>query len=403
MNLNVQTDRTLIRATSQSTRYVLLSFTAPEPRQATSRAPVNIALVIDRSGSMGGKKIELARKAVVQALQMLRSTDRFSVVCYDHEVEVVVPSTLATSEAVRNAIAQVQGLQARGNTDLGGGWLKGCEQIAQQMEPEQVGCCLLLSDGLANHGITDRDELAQHAQELRRRNVTTSTFGIGLDFDERLLEGMARAAAGHFYYIETAAQIPDFLTSELGETLETVARDVAVSVRAGEGIEIEPLNRFAFARGADGNVLVRLGDLIARQDVSLVFRVKFPTGTAKATAQVTFDVKDRNAALNAPVTDILWTYDDHAANDAQPRNVIVDRAVARLFLANAQAEALELNREGQYEEAQERLRKVGRRIASYAGSDPELLAIISELDERGVVYSRAMSSGGAETWSTSPA
>ena len=66
--------------------------------------------------------------------------------------------------------------------------------------------------------------------------------------------------------------------------------------------------------------------------MSLVFRVKFPTGMAKATAQVTFDVKDRNAALNAPVTDILWTYDDHAANDAQPRNVIVDRAVARLFL-----------------------------------------------------------------------
>ncbi len=208
-----------------------------------------------------------------------------------------LPSTLATSEAVRSAIAQVKGLQARGSTDLGGGWLKGCEQIAQHLEREQVGRCLLLSDGLANHGITDRDELARHAHELRRRNVTTSTFGIGADFDERLLEGVARAGAGHFYYIEAPAQIPDFLTGELGETLETVARDVAVTVRAVEGIEIEPLNRFPVVRGADGSVLVQLGDLIARQDVSLVFRVRFPIGTAKATAQV--DVRGERSERNA--------------------------------------------------------------------------------------------------------
>ena len=188
MNLNIQTDRRLIRATYKSTRYVLLSFTAPEPRHATARTPVNIALVIDRSGSMGGQKIELARTAVVQALQMLRPTDRFSVISYDHEVEVVVPSTLATSEAVRNAIAQIQGLEARGTTDLGGGWLKGCEQIARHLEREQVGSLSSAEDGLANQGITDRDELARHAEVLRQRNVTTSTFGIGADFDERLLE-----------------------------------------------------------------------------------------------------------------------------------------------------------------------------------------------------------------------
>ena len=115
-----------------------------------------------------------------------------------------------------------------------------------------------------------------------------------------------------------------------------------------------------------------------------------------------FEVNDLKAALNAPVTDILWTYDNHAANDAQPRNVIVDRAVARLFLANVQAEALELNREGRYEEAQKRLRKVAGKIARYAGSDPELLAIISELKERGVsIPARSVMRRGK--WSTSPA
>src|SRR6476646_4336724 len=167
MTLQVQTDRTLIRAAAQSTRYVLLSFAAPESPRTSARDPISVAFVIDRSGSMGGSKIRLALEAVVQALRMLKPSDRFSVVCYDHAVDVVIPSTLATTEAVRNAIAQVQQLQARGNTNLSGGWLKGCEELAAQLTQGQVARCLLLTDGLANSGITDRDELGRHAAELR--------------------------------------------------------------------------------------------------------------------------------------------------------------------------------------------------------------------------------------------
>ena len=137
MTLNVQTDRPLIRATGNSVRYVLLSFTAPDSDHAGSRQPINVSFVIDRSGSMGGSKIRLAREAVVHALRMLKPTDRFSFVSYDHEVEVHVPSTLASAEAVRNAIGQVEHLQARGNTDLGSGWLKGCEQLASYLYRDQ--------------------------------------------------------------------------------------------------------------------------------------------------------------------------------------------------------------------------------------------------------------------------
>lgn len=388
--MNVQADRTLVRAEGHSRRYVLVSFTAPEVQRASTREPVNVSFVIDRSGSMGGSKIRLAREAVVQALRMLKSTDRFSVVCYDHEVDVVVPSTPASSEAVRNAVSQVEALQARGNTDLGAGWLKGCEEIAQHLQGGGVARCLLVSDGLANHGITDRAALARHAEQLRARGITTSTIGLGADFDEEMLEGMARAGAGHFYYVETPVQIGDCLTGELGEALEIVARDVAVSVSAGDAIAVTTLNRFPIRQEADGRTALRLGDLASRQDVELVFCLTFPSGTDGTSARAMFGVTDAGGVLSEPDTDVIWTYAGHQANDAQPRNVVVDRVVAKLYAAKTAAEALELNRAGQFERAAERLQATAQRIAQYAGDDAELHAIIESLRQRDRVYAAPM-------------
>ena len=339
MTLNIQTDRTLVRAGGQSVRYVLLSFAAPESPRASKREPINVAFVIDRSGSMGGSKIHLAREAVVQALRMLDSRDRFSVVAYDEQIDVIVPSTPASSEAVRNAISQVEQLQPRGSTDLGGGWLKGCEELAQHLQPGQVARCLLLSDGLANHGITDRNELARHAEELRARGVTTSTIGVGVDFDELTLEGMSRAGAGHFYYVETPVQIPDCLTGELGEALEIVARDVAVTVQTDDGVGVTTLNRFPVRQVSAGRIDVRLGDLASRQDVSIVLRLKFPNGKDGNTARAIFGVIDERGAIDERDSDRIWTFADHSANNAQSRNVVVDRAVATLYAAQATAEA----------------------------------------------------------------
>jgi Ca-activated chloride channel family protein len=390
MNLSVQTDRSLVRAPGKSVRYVLVSFTAPEPARRQDRPPVNVSLVIDRSGSMGGQKIELAKTAVGHALRLLRSSDRFSVVSYDDRVDIVVPSTLATPEAVKNGLEQVRGLQARGSTDLGGGWLKGCEQIAEHLERDQVGRCLLLTDGLANQGIVDHGELTRHAEALRQRGVTTSTFGVGADFDERLLEAMSRAGAGHFYYVETAVQIPDYLTSELGEALEVVARDVAVTVRAGSGITVETLNSFRAVREPDAFV-VHLGDLTSRQEVSIVLRMGFPVGRERSAASAVFGASDAGQVLDAADTEVVWTFADHAANDAQPRNIIVDRVVARLYAAKAQAAALDLNREDRFEEAQRVLAATARRIRQYARGDAELLAIIEDLEQKDVVYASAMS------------
>lgn len=394
MNLNVQTDRTLVREAGKSARHVLLTFTAPDAARAATRPPLNVSFVIDRSGSMGGSKIQLAREAVIQALRMLRDTDRFSVIAYDNEIDVIVPSTHASAEAVRNGAARVKELEARGSTDLSGGWLKGCEQIAQHLDSEMTARCLLMSDGLANAGIQDRDELARHAKALAERGIRTSCLGIGDDYDERLLEGIASSSGGHAYHVEQPVQIADILTSELGEALEIVAKDVVIAVRPAPGMTVTTLNRFEVGTKSDGSLALRLGDLAARQEVALVFAIKFPSGPAKSTIAASFEVSDARDALNAPETDLLWTFADHAANDAQPRNREVDHAAALLYAAAARAEALEMNRAGRYADSSRRLKLTSDRIAEYAANDPVLGALVEELRDRDMAdYSRPMSSG----------
>jgi len=391
MNLTVQTDKSLVREAGRSVRHALLSFTAPDAPRATSRPPLNVSFVLDRSGSMGGSKIDLARTALIQAVRMLRDTDRFSVISYDNEIEIVVPATHATSEAVRNAVAQVRGIQARGSTNLSGGWLQGCEQIAAHLSEDQTTRCLLLSDGLANEGIKDRDELAEHSRQLGVRGIRTSCFGIGDDYDELLLDAISSPSGGHSYHVETAVQIPDYLKSDLGEALETVARNVVVSVRAAAGISVTTLHKYPLVTDAGGSVSMQLGDLAARQDVALVFHLGFPPGKVKESASAVFSVSDATGAITEPERDIVWTFASDADNDAQPRNTAVDRAVAELYAAAARAEALEINRAGRFDESRERLERTARKIEQYAGSDPDLLRIIAELRERHLPYSSPMS------------
>ena len=128
-------------------------------------------------------------------------------------------------------------IHPRGGTNLSGGWLSGCQQVAEAIGRSNGARCLLMSDGQANQGITDPGDLERHARELQQRGVVTSTFGVGADFDERLMSGMARAGGGHGYFIREARQIGDLLTSELAESLEVVARGASLSDPRAQGRE----------------------------------------------------------------------------------------------------------------------------------------------------------------------
>jgi Ca-activated chloride channel family protein len=388
--LTIGVDRRLVRTTHHSSRHVVAELVAPPAPPAgdgRERAPANLAIVLDRSGSMSGRKIDLAREAVRQAIGRLGVRDRFSLVVYDEEIDVVMPSAEATPEARRTAIERLARIDARGSTDLGGGWLRGAEQIATRLETDGVNRVLLLTDGLANVGITDPEALVLHAGELRARGVGTSTFGVGDDFNERLLQGMASAGGGVFRFVASAAQIPDHLTGEVGEALEVTARDVTLEVTIPEGMEVETLTpRPLEIRGDRAHI--RLGDLVADQRIRIVLRLRFALGEPGREVGALFATTDRDDAMGAEARTVTWIYANDRANDEQARERAVDRVVARTYAERAKTEAVALNRIGDLDGARRVLSATARRIRGYAGRDPELRAIADELEEEAEAWSR---------------
>lgn len=381
MTLSVRTDRRYVRAIHRSTRYLLATVTAPSTTADRPRRSVNLAFVLDRSGSMAGDKIRLARAAVEDAIGRLHADDRFSVVAYDDRVDVVVPGVIATASARSAAIERIRAIEARDSTDLAGGWLRGCEQVAAELRPDGVNRCLLLTDGLANVGMTDPDELRHHAGELRARGVSTTTFGVGRDFDEVLLAGMAESGAGHFYFIAEGSSIPDYMTSEVGEALAITAREVTLNVSAPPGVEIEALTAFPTSL-RDGRIRIALGDMSADQQVEVVLRLRFPYGESGRAVRAVFAASDRDGVLAGGTLGVTWEHADDPTNDRQARDVEVDRAVARVFAARAVREAATFNRRGDYEGARNVIARTARRIRAYAGVDAEMAETLVALEAR---------------------
>ena len=387
--LQVATDRRLIRSKWHSQRFIVARVDAPVATSDGTRPAVNLAFVLDRSGSMSGRKLQVAARAVEEGIGRLQPTDRFGIVWFDSDVDVLVPGTLATADARRGAIERLRTVAPGGSTNLSGGWLAGCEQVASALIESGVNRVLLLTDGQANVGMTDPAELAHHAAELRLRGVSTTTFGVGDDFQETLLQGMAQAGGGHFHDIADAAAIADHLSSEIGESLEVVARDVELRLTLPDGVRVEGLGAFP-AMAADGGTIIALGDLVSGQSVEVPLRLSFPVGAPGETHSAVIALSDRDGVLGGAFDKLAWEHADDAANDIQPRDRAVDRVIATVFAARARQEAVRLNRWATSAAHVRVLEATARRIRSYAGRDAELRRVADELAAETATFERVM-------------
>lgn len=163
------------------------------------RPPFNLGFVLDKSGSMQGDKLDYAKQAIAYALQQLLPSDRLSLTLFDSHVKTKIPSTLATDK--EKLLAIVKQIQAGSSTALHNGWLQGGIQVSEYLNSEHFNRVILLSDGLANVGETNPDVIASDVHGLMKTGISTSALGVGRDYDEDLLEAIARSGEGNFFHI----------------------------------------------------------------------------------------------------------------------------------------------------------------------------------------------------------
>ncbi len=385
MNLELRTDRHLISAGVATTRYVLCEIRVPRAEAGGRRVPIQVGFVLDRSGSMSGVKFEKVREAARRCLSSLGEQDRFSLVVYDNEVDVLTPACHATAANKARALDRLDSVFPGGNTDLGAGWLSGCEQVGSGLDRESVGRCLLLTDGLANNGIISTHELARHAAELRRRGVVTSTFGVGADFNETLLQAMADSGGGHFYFIADPAEAAQTMNSEVGEAQAVVVRDAVLQIRPDAGISVESLSMDPTRRDERAS-WVPLGDLVAGQVLSVVFEVHIPAGgnvgdAVRALFTLQGDAIDAGAApLPARPIEVRWTRAEESRVVAQRVDREVLRAAARAGAAQAREEGLGLNREGDFRGAADAIRRAIARLMPLSEFDRVCDELVRDLE-----------------------
>ena len=347
VRLELAADKAVISSEKGCRRILEVTITPPVHEADKGRAPLNLALVLDRSGSMQGEKLHYARQAAAHVLDLLEEKDLAAVVFYDDQVDTVIPSTPMNERNKAAARERILSVQSGGSTFLFGGWLRGCELAAEHITAGTVTRTLLLSDGLANVGITSMDELCTHTRQLNLRGQSTSCFGVGHNYDEHLLEGMANSGGGNFHFIETLNAIPLMFEREFEELSRITLRDAEVTLTLPEGVSAQVSGGWQSV--LDGRKLtISIGSLISGRPQAVYIKLDFQPGiTADGLAlQATLKGNDRDGQpLTASQSLPLMLVSAKAEQKAQADQALMER-FARVEMADAANEALRRERAG---------------------------------------------------------
>ena len=366
---------TVLPSATDSETYLYVDVNADASLRAKTRSPLNLSIVIDRSGSMKGKRLENALDAARTALNRLNDGDTVSVVAYDRRTEVVVPPTTLDATARDRIAAKLKKIRARGDTCISCGITAGMRLLSSNRDllarqrriaaasaspgtplsalPDtSVNRILLLSDGEATAGVRDEFGFRRIAEQCRQMDVSVTTIGVDIDYNERIMAAVARDSNGRHFFVADAAGLPTVFDQEMASLDRTVATNTELTVDLAPGIFVDHVfDRTFVQRGQQ--VTVPLGAFAAADHKTLLMRLRVPRGPAGerpvAAVRMSYnDLVDEKAGscqgeLIARVTD--------NPTEATPLDGLVSARVTKSEAAETLEKANELFRDGRAGEA----------------------------------------------------
>ncbi len=259
-----------------------LTLTAPAkaPTEENGRSNVDLVVVLDRSGSMNGQKIEDARRAILHLMENLASGDRLALVTYANNVVThagLTPMTAANRKVMRTA---VEGITANGGTNLGGGLKRGMAMATRAGDSGNVRRVILISDGLANQGITNPHALGTIAAAGLGKSTAVSTVGVGQEFNEHLMTLLADNGGGSYYYLENPVAFAAVFQKEYQLARAAAASSLRVELPLPEGARLVDAGGYPIQQ-IGSRAVFHPGGLHDGQSRTLYLTLQLPTNSPR--------------------------------------------------------------------------------------------------------------------------
>jgi Ca-activated chloride channel family protein len=353
LQLNLVPERGCLLRNSPQEVVIKIDLAAVADRHKARRTPLNLAVVLDKSGSMTGAKLEKTKQAAMQLVDRLAPNDVFSLVIFSDEARVLVPAQkVADKDALKE---KIESIQAGGSTALYAGVKTGAEQISEYFSSQRINRIILLSDGLANVGPSTPRDLRRLGSDLAERGMAVTTIGVGDDYNEDLMAGLAEASDANYYYVRDTETLPEIFAKELGGMLAVAARDVRIEILCPNGVK--PLGFIGRAeRFENQKAMVNLSQFTTGQNRYLFLRC-LVNGAKSELARVNVKYKDELADGSeqsaSRVASIDFTDDQTVSEKSVNGEVVAQKEL--ILTAVAKDEAMAQADAGNYRQAAQTL------------------------------------------------
>jgi len=375
--------------------YLKVGLTGCRPDPNDNRPPVNVAFVIDRSGSMQGDRIAQARGAAIMAINRLKADDIASVVVFDHRVDVLVPAQHVTNPRVFTDV--VQGINIGGSTAIYEGVLRGSDQVLKNKKLGRLNRVVLLSDGQANVGPSRVDDFNKLGTMLLSQGVSVSTIGLGLGYNEDLMLELARTSDGNHAFARDPSDLINIFNREFNDVLSSCAQTVSIDIDLKPGVRaVKAVSRDGEIAGAKAQF--KMNQVYAATEHYVLVEVELDPQLAIAGEQDLGVVKvgyakpgeSSRQTMDARIIGRFTASDDEikAGIDTKVGEVVLEQ-VAR----SRARDAVALRDKGQYDQARQLLLQNAAEIQGYAAAVPttsmQLIDLGKQYDAMGAAPSTA--------------